>query len=98
MNKEINIKISIKGQKEKYTLKLSPKTTLEELRIFLMNEKVFNSKAEYISFYENEARILSGFLKEYTVEEILNDQNEIILGYYILIIRLVKHQGKKKKY
>ena len=83
MSNEISIKIHVKGQKEKYLLKLSPKTTLEELKRFLMNENVFNSKVEYISFYESEARILSGFLKEYTVEEILNNSNEIIIGYVI---------------
>ena len=77
MNKEINVKIVVKGTKEKYTLKLSTKTFLEEVKKFLILQDVFNHKIEYISFYENDARILPGFLKYYTVEEVMNDQNEI---------------------
>ena len=77
---EKTVKLVIQGFKEKYAMKLCPKITLDELKRFLHSQNIFNYKTEDIAFYQKEARILPGFLKEYTVEEILNDQEELVIG------------------
>lgn len=68
----------MKENKEHYKINACIHSSLEDLRRHLINENIYDPEEESISFFlKDQSRILPGFLREYTIEEAINDKNEI---------------------